>query len=261
MGLFDLFKRRAKGATETDDDSVELRLAELNGKWGYIDKAGKKVIPCKYDKAYEFSDGLALVKLNHKWGYIDKTGTEVIPCKYDDAYSFIDGLARVKLSGKCGAIDKTGKEIIPIKYDQLSLFREGLAAVKLNNKYGVIDKTGTEVIPLKYDYADDFCERLAMMKLNGKWRNIDKQGNSEETTNADIVNHLVRMYKSSPRGEGFSFYSQEAEPLKQMGKILNTAGGFDLMLFVHQQFAATYTVMGAARNLEQMWDGIGLWRG
>ena len=31
----------------------------------------------------EDSEGLASVELNGKWGFIDKSGTEVIPCKYD----------------------------------------------------------------------------------------------------------------------------------------------------------------------------------
>ena len=53
-----------------------------------------------------------------KWGYIDKTGREVIPCKYDDASSFSEGLAKVKKSGKYGFIDKTGREVVPFIYDE-----------------------------------------------------------------------------------------------------------------------------------------------
>jgi hypothetical protein len=45
-----------------------------NGKYGYIDKTGKIVIKPQFDKAYDFSEGLASISLNGKWGFIDNTG-------------------------------------------------------------------------------------------------------------------------------------------------------------------------------------------
>ena len=58
----------------------------------------------KYNNIFDFSEGLASVELNGKWGFINKTGKEVIPLKYDDAYPFSEGLAKVKLNGKYGLI-------------------------------------------------------------------------------------------------------------------------------------------------------------
>ena len=55
-----------------------------------------------------FSEGLAQVLLNGKWGYIDKTGKEVIPCKYDWAWQFYEGFAQVSTKGKWGYVDKQG---------------------------------------------------------------------------------------------------------------------------------------------------------
>lgn len=98
----------------------------------------KEVIPCKYDYAGDFSDGLAEVKLNGKYGFIDKTGKEVVLCKYDDVWESSEGLARVELDGKWGCIDKTGKEIMPFIYDFIGDFSEGLAYVKKDEKYGYI---------------------------------------------------------------------------------------------------------------------------
>ena len=83
------------------------------------------MIPCKYDYAYSFSEGLAGVEINGKWGFIDKRGNEVIPCKYDysnNGYFFSEGLAGVKLNEKCGFIDKKGKEVVPCKYDRAEDF-------------------------------------------------------------------------------------------------------------------------------------------
>ena len=161
----------------TNNFKEGLAAVNLNGKCGVIDKTGREICPCKYDWINDFSEGLAQVELNDKLGIIDKSGKEVIPCKYDSIYDFKDGLSKVSLNGKFGYIDKTGKEICPCKYDGIGDFVEGLAPVILNWKLGFIDKTGREVIPLKYDSASQFYEGLAHAKLNGKQGYIDKQGN------------------------------------------------------------------------------------
>ena len=61
-----------------------------------------------YDFAGDFSEGLAEVKLNGKYGFIDKTGKEIIPIKFDYTSGFKNGRAGVKLEGKWGYIDKQG---------------------------------------------------------------------------------------------------------------------------------------------------------
>ena len=63
-----------------------------------------------YDYVHEYSEGLAEVRLNDKWGFIDKSGTEIIPCKYDWAEGFSEGRAKVKLNGKQGYVNKSGVE-------------------------------------------------------------------------------------------------------------------------------------------------------
>ena len=63
-----------------------LANVELDGKYGFIDKSCKEVIPCKYDtvryrlrESGYFSEGLAEVKLDDfHWAWIDKKGKEVV---------------------------------------------------------------------------------------------------------------------------------------------------------------------------------------
>ena len=58
-----------------------LASVRLNGKYGFIDKTSKEVIPLKYDDAYSFSEiSLALVTINNKSFYINKKGECVIDC-------------------------------------------------------------------------------------------------------------------------------------------------------------------------------------
>lgn len=66
--------------------SIGCELAEYHpecagGKWGFIDKTGKEVIPLIYDGLgidhFGFSDGKVLMMLDRRPLYIDKNGNKV----------------------------------------------------------------------------------------------------------------------------------------------------------------------------------------
>lgn len=174
------------------------KIAELlNGKYGYIDKAGKTVIPAKFDLARKFSEGLAAATNNYiETGFIDKTGEFVIKPQYVRVGDFSDGMARVtfeELPQKWGFIDKTGKMIIEPQYINAGDFSDGLAPVMTGNlltgKWGYIDKSGKTVIEPQFYDANPFSEGLALVRLSPlleeisdlggikKWAYIDKKGN------------------------------------------------------------------------------------
>ena len=158
------------------------------GKWGFIDKNGKVIVPLQYDGVYTFSEGLALVVKDTKYGYVDKTGNEVITPTYANAWSFSEGLAGVRtgsysLSGRTGFIDKTGKVVIPLEYDMVSKFSEGFAVVmrqKLvqrpddwperygdeipSTSYGYVDRTGRLIRPMETSVAYDFSEGFGQVE-------------------------------------------------------------------------------------------------
>jgi transketolase C-terminal domain/subunit len=54
---------------------------EKGGKYGYINRSGKIVIPIDYDYAYDFSSGWAEVVKEGRSIYIDRTGKCVKFCK------------------------------------------------------------------------------------------------------------------------------------------------------------------------------------
>ena len=125
---------------KSKEDSPRFKIFRKFEGYGYIDKTGKEVIPCRFYDTGGFYEGLARVWLDDKWGFIDKTGKEVIPCIYDGADNFREGLAIVELDGKYGYIDKSGKEVIPCKYDNIlyhepGYFSEGLAEVRLDDSH------------------------------------------------------------------------------------------------------------------------------
>ena len=75
----------------------------------------------------------------------------------------------------------------------------------------------------------------------------------------ECVRELLRLYRQTPGG--FLTDSAAAQPVRAIGKKLDAAGGFELMLQAHGAFSASSPGMGLARNLEMVWDGIGGWRG
>lgn len=105
---------------------------EGNAKYGYINKQGQEVVPCKYDAANPFSEGKASVGV-----YKEENAEALFPY----VYSYIDTEGKVLFSCKEGL--KAGD------------FHEGMAWVTADaQQYGFIDTTGTQVIPLRY-YTDE----------------------------------------------------------------------------------------------------------
>lgn len=78
---------------------------QLNGKWGFFDMKGNRVISPRYNNITLFKKGLAVVELNGKWGCIDLNGKEVIPFRYDSIGSFKDDIAWIAVHAKGEIID------------------------------------------------------------------------------------------------------------------------------------------------------------
>ena len=51
--------------------------------------SAKVIVPCYWEYAHDFSEGLAAVKdKNDKWGFIDTSGELVIPCRWESVEDF-----------------------------------------------------------------------------------------------------------------------------------------------------------------------------
>ena len=157
-------KRVTAFYTDARDFSEGWAAVEIDGIWKFIDVEENVVLtlPAEYTDVREFSEGLAAVCTGkftqEKWGYIDKTGKNVIPCKYNGADSFSDGIAFVNYKWSYRSsfyIDKTGGKTIkpePVE-EPIREYRNGY--------YGYVDKTGKELIPFKYRNAYPFTNGVA----------------------------------------------------------------------------------------------------
>lgn len=154
-----------------------LAKVSLNENYGLIDTDGHEVTPLKYNDIFEMnSDGLTLVEVDGHYGYINTQGEECIPLIYEDASPFSEGLAPVKLNGQYGFINIRGEMVIPPQYQDAQAHQEGLAVVQQEGLYGYIDKNGTTAVPLQYEKAYSFCEGVATAQQNGRYILIDSTG-------------------------------------------------------------------------------------
>ena len=153
-------------------------------KYGYIDKMGNEVIPCKYEgnemMDYEFHEGLTAVTNGEGMAYIDVDGKEITSFIYDEAGSFSEGYAVVKKNDNYYIIDTSGKELTELKYIPCieEVFSEGLFPVWDDDKIGFVNTKGELVIPRKYssDPGIFFSEGLVNVSNGNKCGYIDKTG-------------------------------------------------------------------------------------
>ena len=139
-----------------------------NRKFGFIDLTGRIVIPCKYDSAFNFLEGLACVTCDKTYGFIDNNGNLVIPYSYFDAYDFSEGLAAVqdKETHLWGYIDTKGKIVIPYQYSTAFSFYGSFALV-YDKGYGYINKKGEKIFPSMYGRKAKCFEGFAAQDDNG----------------------------------------------------------------------------------------------
>jgi hypothetical protein len=135
--------------------------AELK-KYGYADEKGVIAIKPQFDKAANFSEGLAAVMSDGKWGFIDATGKMVIPATWKlKPGRFSEGLAAVRIGDseyefEMTWIDKTGKPAMDNKPWRLNEFHGGFAWVATGcEKMFVMNRQFEEVRDLTKDFYHD----------------------------------------------------------------------------------------------------------
>ncbi len=91
------------GCTQAPKEPDRLFLIKERGKYGYIDRTGRVVIPPQFVDAGNFSEGLAGVQLSkegHKHGYIDTSGKMVIPPQFEECRGIFPKVWLVVLLGR-----------------------------------------------------------------------------------------------------------------------------------------------------------------
>jgi hypothetical protein len=158
--------------------SEDLVAVNRNGKWGYVDRAGRVVIPFQFEGAGPFHEGLAGVRTAEGAGYIDRTGAFAIPPRFGAAGPFEDGRAVVSepKSSAQGVVDRSGAWIVRPKAWEIVGFREGYASFRdENGRAGMIDAAGRIALEPKYDRVNLFDRGVVYVSLDGKPGYMNKQ--------------------------------------------------------------------------------------
>ena len=185
-------------SVDTNSSDFHEGLAKVinreTGKYGFVDKTGKMVIPAEYSDKYRplgdgeyggqpFHDGLALVydSANAYYGYIDKTGKMVLPYQYTEAASFKNGFGFVVLGNRWTIIDTTGRELLPQSYLLISDYttEERISSEVFTvygpNGYGFVNKAG-QIVSEGYEHADPFSDGMARVFKDGKIGYVNEAG-------------------------------------------------------------------------------------
>lgn len=111
-----------------------------------------------------------------KVGFVNKDGSVVIPCKYESATPFVDGVSIVTVSGKSGIIDEQGTQLLPLKYTQIQPWTDELYLIKNGKTVGLANHRGTVVLPVIYsNISKPNCYGKALITQGGKATVVDKK--------------------------------------------------------------------------------------
>lgn len=165
----------------SEANGYKYTLLDHEGKVILNDVTSYEKVVDMWEKDEVFKEGLLPIRKDDGFGYIDKTGKFVIPCSFDEADEFNEGIAWVRKGdyNNWGCIDKNGQTVLPFVYER-NEFHDGLAIISIESNrkrlFGYMDKHGKTVIPCIYTYAAHFHCGVAAVRKDDKWFYIDKQG-------------------------------------------------------------------------------------
>ena len=106
-----------------------LVFAQKDGSYRLYSTAGEQKGNEAFEAAKVFAGDWAAVAQNGKWGFVDQEGSKVIECQYEDAQSFNLDIAPVKANGEWAFVDKSGAVVVSEIAEPSSLSSDGIAGI------------------------------------------------------------------------------------------------------------------------------------
>ncbi|QQR96141.1 MAG: WG repeat-containing protein [Bacteroidota bacterium] len=197
------------------DFSEGFAYVKVGKKYHFIDKKEEELGLLDYDDVGDFSEGMAKVRIGHyfdgKWGYIDTTGKRVIDVKFEEAGDFYKGEASVKLNGKSMYIDKTGsndeerKKIAEQEAERKKQERKALVDWAIAN--AIRDTLAKEVLTLYlnednkvFNKVTDLQKNVESTMIFSEKYGFDKRNwiimSTEIDNKAKVAREQINTYKS-----------------------------------------------------------------
>ncbi|MFM2251281.1 MAG: hypothetical protein RLZZ358_2211 [Bacteroidota bacterium] len=133
------------------DGNEGLFPALKNGKYGYLNKEAKWVIPPSFLEVGAFSEKISSYRNAANWGTINSDGKILSEAKWEKITEFSGGLAIAKLAGKDHLIYPSGELAYPEGLDKILRLKEGFYLVENNSKTGLLNSLGKPLLPIAFD--------------------------------------------------------------------------------------------------------------
>lgn len=125
---------------------------KILGKWGFIDIHDNLSAQPVYDEVESYVDGFALVRQKDLFGLIDRAGKVVLPVRYQYIRILPNRNLHLTIGGQQGLADATGRILIQPRFDTLIDTGNGYAIVSKQGKSGLVNYNGVATVPQVYDY-------------------------------------------------------------------------------------------------------------
>ena len=141
---------------------------QRDGRYGYLDIAGRTRIANQYEAVGPWSEDRGIVMLRGKWGVVDEKEVLIAQPYYDEIRPFKNGVARARKGGLWGLLNKSGEEVTPCEYDHIERLESQDFLIKKGLKYGLVNSDGRISIRVNNDHLDHLGGNLYEVSRRGK---------------------------------------------------------------------------------------------
>lgn len=200
-------------------------IATREGKYGYMDTQGKIIIPPLYDRAYDFSNGLALVGITNQQGETGyqlitpngkvRLGIQLNNCLLSHQYRNDLLMFKDLDTGQCCYLDKEGVPLfcLPEEVKEAYPFEYGVAIFQTAQGTGIIDPTGDVLIPAHYENAFIAGKDRIALETKGYWIVTEIDGTPLSDFQYEALGSYYNNSQAVARKQGkYLFINRKGQP-------------------------------------------------
>lgn len=127
----------------------EVSVVRKDGNDGLVGKLGNVVVEPEWDRILSdwWYHDLLPAERNGKWGFLNRSGKLVMPCQWDEVGLIeLQRFAKVRRGSFWGVVDNQGRVVIEPELDSVSSDCQGFVKVQKGNFWGLVDDQGIVVV-------------------------------------------------------------------------------------------------------------------